>query len=284
MRSYSNFLLFNDFLEYLPDTSGTMVHARDAILSPRVNIVEEDCGTYIGKELTVDFTVEGDIELGTDLPLTKSRIEYLLSIGTYKVKVRSTSSCTSTGGICKRCYLSTFQDADEPAITDKVVIHPEYNLATQVLVGDGERTNFTIAKDLADYSKLTVIHNGMETNSGFYFNGQTIIFDTPPDRDVHYVLKHYKMYSTPLLWYFSRTHSASLFGIKELQSLPLHLREGLYNSIVSNQMIELMMHELKTFKAIPKQYLDYCGRIHAPLEKVLFILYIYSVYASIAIN
>jgi hypothetical protein len=104
-RDYSNnYVLQNVFnYEYLPDTDAPLKAFAKKILSPKILCVEADCDTKIGRRVSTLTSIEGLIELGTNQIISESTVSSLLSVGTYYVRVRDGSTCTSNG-VCSLCY------------------------------------------------------------------------------------------------------------------------------------------------------------------------------------
>ena len=281
MRYYSNFLLFEDFLEYLPTDSGIVSRIRDTIVSPQVLIDQESCGTFLGREVRLDFTIEGLIETSTGDRITRSRIQSLLGQGIYKTNVLHTSNCTSPNGVCRSCYGSTFPGLPVPILGLNTQVPSLYNTASEVFVGDGSRSEFLLLNNVDEFEYVAKIHNGVELGNSSSLDHNTVVLQNPLPAGDNLVVKLFKNYTTPLLWYFSKSHSAGLFGIKELVSLPLLVRESLYNKLLTPEIMSTLQSEIEKYDTIPDTYLDYGSKIHSPLEQALFYLYLYSIYANV---
>lgn len=281
MRYYSNFLLFEDFLEYLPKSSGILSNISDSIISPQVLVSENFCGTFLGKKIKLDFGSEGLIETSTLERISKSRLENLLQNGKYETDILSTSNCTSENGICKSCFESSFPGVPVPEIGSLTRVPSLFNTATEVFVCDGTRNEFSLKNEIKEFSHVAVIHEGNVLKEEISFRGNVLTVNQAFPSGDNLVIKLYKNYTTPLLWYFSKSHSAGLFGIKELESFPLLLRESLYNKILTPEILLTLKTEIEKYDTIPNTYLEYCDNIHSPLEQALFILYLYSIYANV---
>lgn len=281
MRSYSNFLLFEDFLDNIPSTSGVISYAGEFITKPQVPVVQADCGTFLGKRITLNFEAEGFIETTTGLPLTSSRISYLLSQGQYNVFIRSTSHCTSEGGICQKCFNSSYPDKVTPAIGTLTSLEPLYASYVDVVTTDGLNTTFSLTKNPADFVKVLVFNNGVITSSGFSFSGASIIFSSVLPVGQRFVVRFYEMKTSPLLGYFSRTYSGGLMGLAELPTQDLLIRPLLYETLISDNYIDTLLIELDKFSVVPDNYLSFISEIHTKLEKLLYILYLYIIYDAI---
>jgi hypothetical protein len=104
MRSYANFLLFEDVLLNAPEGIPLITKAISDLISPTITIVEPDCHTTLGTIKDTSYSLVGKTELSNNIVLTRARIKYLLSIGQSKIHIRSMSSCTTKKGVCYQCY------------------------------------------------------------------------------------------------------------------------------------------------------------------------------------
>lgn len=74
------------------------------ILWPTLKCVEYDCGTTIGRVMSIPETNPvGLISLETNAVIAEEFITDYLSRGIYKIRVRDTGTCLSTGGFCAKC-------------------------------------------------------------------------------------------------------------------------------------------------------------------------------------
>lgn len=284
MRTYSNYLLFEDVLDNLPPSSKLLNQVADLVISPTVNVVEEDCGTILGKVVDVSFELEGLVELATGLPLTRDRLTTLLSQGQYSVRIRELHSCTSTGGICRKCYEATYLGSTAPSIGTSTKLSPSLIYQTDEVIGNGLTSQFTLSQTSDDYYFIQVIHNGLVYSPTNYTLGyDTITFNTVLSNTDLYVVHFYKVNSEPLLGYISKTYSGSLLGIQPLPSLNLIIKESLYATIVSDGYIPMMIAELNNYPAIPATFLQYIENIRGKLEKIIFILLVYAVFGNITL-
>jgi hypothetical protein len=285
MRTYANFLLFEDFLEYLPEDSNLLNFANNNLLSPRVKITSEDCGTILGKSVQLNFEAEGLIELANNLPLNQSRINYLLSNSNYSVNIRSSSHCGETSGVCKKCYLGTYPTytSTDVSVGDSVKLNPLYNLHTDIIVGDGFETKFDLEHDPTDegYDQVVVYSSGLPMSTGFMMGSYFVTFSTPPAYGEYRAVKFYRTTSSPFLGYFSKTYSGGLFGIHELPTERTLLKPSIYESMLTDNYLATLFNEVSKYKVIPSTVIEYYDKINSKFEKILFILYLYSVYGSL---
>lgn len=121
MRSITNFLLFETIFDSIPNNNSQVYSVASRILDPSFTIVEEDCGTRLGRILSL-----GDSSVGKVSLLTYGSFDYQSSTGQVtetinsgdiltqsqttalltrysQVATRSLSTCTSKGGICRQC-------------------------------------------------------------------------------------------------------------------------------------------------------------------------------------
>ena len=278
MRSYSNFLLFEDVLEYLPTTAPGITRAANLLINPQVTLVEEDCGTILGKQETLSFASEGLIELATDAPLVRSRIISLLAQGKYKISIRDPSTCTSDGGICKKCFNASILDRGlQVKVGDKVSMTNQYIYHADALVGPGN--TFPLTKSLDLYNLLIVIKSGVVLASSTYsVSNQTLTLNLPLGPSDSVVVYYLKFSDNLLLNYLAKSYSGSLIGLLPLLSDYLPIPSQLYQSFLSDSLLALMKIEISGYKDIPLDMIDYIDVIIDKLEKALYIILLYAIY------
>ena len=282
MRNYSSFILFEDILENLPNTNPSLVNAANLVVAPPVKVVEADCGTFIGTKVTLSLASEGLIDLATGVPLSKSAIQAKLSAGIYTNQVRSTSSCTSAGGVCQACFKGSNLDKHAPDVGALVNVLPTYEVGVDVFVGNGTRTLFTLSRSIDAYDYYLIFYDGeVVTDTNIIVTTTNITFPTPIAFADIYVVKYYRISSLALLGYMARSYSGGLLGMKELPTPHLPIRESLYESVISDQLISSIKRELVAgYKAIPTTYTAYIDTISSKLEQALYILYLYALYSA----
>lgn len=281
MRSFSNFLLFEDVLSNLPAGSSLLQQAGDLLVNPMVKVVEDDCGTLLGEIMDLDFEKEGLVELATGVPLDRPRIAEILESGKYKVPIRTLHSCIAPGGICRACYEAQYLDRVAPPVNSQTKIDPLLNYQTDIIIGNNYATSFTLTESTDDFDDVIVIKNGLIATAGFTISGNQMIFAVAPTYTDVYVVRFYRETSEPLQGYMARSYSGDLLGMKPLPTLHTPIRESLYSTIISDGFLAMLQTELAPYKAIPSTYIEYIDRIHDKLEKTLFIIYLYAIFANV---
>lgn len=286
MRTYASFLLFEDLLDNLPAGAPLLTQMAKALISPRVNLVSEDCGTLLGTVEETTFSLEGKVELSTDLPLTRTRIEQILSQGKYKTAIRNLHSCTAPGGICKKCFEATYSTyTGELVVGQPVTVPSSLNYQSDVIVADGVNTSYSLTQTDDDFYSVIVVHDGQVIPPSEYTLGYDFIeFGPSLSMAVNtvYVVHFYIENSEPLLGYIAKTYTGGLLGMTPLPALRTPIRESLYQTLISDSMLLNMASQLKPFRPlIPTTYMDYMERIHDRLEKALFILYLFAVFGNV---
>ena len=280
MRTYSNFLLFEEVLLELPDTSQLLKQAFDSLYSPLVEIVEEDCHTFLGKSVPVFYNIEGLVELSTDEPLSRTRITELLSSGKYTVKTRSQYSCTSSGGLCKKCYLSNLVNRnDTVSVGQKIKLSPAYVYQTDLITGDGTNS-YALSEVSENYDSLVVIQNGEIITEPYQIIDNYLTFQTAKNTTEIFVVHFIKESTNPFLGYLASSFSGSLLGLSPLPTETLIIKPSLYSLLLSEGYLLSLQRELENIKDIPYTLIDYLDRISDPLEKALYMYYLYVVYGS----
>lgn len=299
MRTYANFLLFEDVLTNLPSGSILIQNAANSLMNPHVKVVETNCGTLLGNIKTLDYSLEGQTELANLAPLTTTRITTLLNQGVTSIRVRNISTCISKGGVCNTCYYSSiviprFLDGtwfyngsitlngviSYVPINSELTLSSEFVYKTEVITGDGINNIYPVSQNSSDYTKTNL-------DVRFYpevvsLTDTAITFTTIRSPNDIFVLHYYKVSSDPFLEYVAKTYSGGLLGISPLPSYQTLLKPSLYQTMFSSSQVYQLRLELDKYSnSIPPLYLEYCDTIKDTLEKVLLIIYLYAIYANV---
>lgn len=285
-RSFANFLLFEDVLDNIPTTDPVMVQAVNTLLAPMVKIVEENCGTLLGAVTETSLELEGLTDIATGDVLTPTTIRAALAAGKYKLNLRSLSSCNShlKGGICRKCYQGSYIGQTAPAVGTTISLTSSLIYQTDVVLGTGYSSKFTLSQTTDDYYDIKILNQGVVVTTGFTLGYDFIQFNSiVPLNPVTgaYTIHFYQQNTEPFEGLIAKTYSGSLLGIQPLPTLKPLLRKQLYDSQLSDNFIALMLEIVEPMRAIPSTYLDYLQTVHSRLEKVLLILYLYAVYGNV---
>jgi hypothetical protein len=282
MRTYSGFLLLEDILDFLPNNNTSIVSFANDVISPVVLVPEADCLTKVGTQVNINYEIEGRVELATNEIITKTRIDTLLGQGIYKVSTRHSHSCTSTGGICQTCYAATFMTKPLPVVGSKVKVPAEYNYQTDVIIGDGLEDTFTLTETSTAYDYVHVIIDGTIQTTGYTITDATLVMSTAPLYNTTVVVRFYRITGQPFLGYLSDTYSGALLGMKPLPTQPLNIRPSLIHRSLSDDKIGSVKRELQsTYKLIPPSYFEYVDKIPDKLERSLYLVVLYGIYANV---
>ena len=278
MRTYANFLLFEDVLTNLPSGSISINAMANTLVAPIVKVTTDDCGTFIGTIETVDNTLVGRVELSTGLPITADRVAQLISQGINSLRVRDLHSCIAKDGICPLCYNSSTGYSTSKGSSIQVL--SEFVYTSDVIVGDGISTEYPLSQTPSQYSRTS--YNSTVDTMVNHLTDTSIVFNSIRTPSDVYVLHYYMKSSDPFLEYIAKSYSGGLLGIAPLPSFPTILRTSLYQTMFSSNQIALLKSDLVEFApSTQQQYLDYCDIIRDPLEKILFIIYLYAIFANV---
>lgn len=280
MRTYSNFLLFEEVLDFAPQVDQKLYQFVQDVIRPRVRVVSTDCGTTVGTSIDVNYEIEGLIELATDDVLDKARITTLLTAGTYSVAVRNLYSCVAENGICSRCYQGTYIDMATPAVDSTIRLEPEYNYQTEVFIADGTHTDFVLTEPDTEYTKVLVLIDGVILSSGYTIANMTLSFTVAPANTKHIVVKYYKVTAQPFVGWLSNTYSGALLGMRPLSAQLLHIRPSLAQSLYNDEELNIMKQQLENYKFIPSDSMSYIENIHDKLERAIFISMLYGIFSN----
>lgn len=180
MRSFANFIYFGN--TYLPINFGNayVKGAYDRIFKPLVKIVEEDCGTKLGATQAVNEKVIGRLELSnSDTPIAAgagNRYQYLLQNLIPFVQTRAVSSCTSIGGICRKCLWGSYEYIDPNWSTNRLVLdNPANYPSLSTIPAVGSQFKFDFTSDPTPFQSYIA-----RTYSGSVMGIKTYLNDTLP--------------------------------------------------------------------------------------------------------
>lgn len=283
MRAYSALLLFENLLDYIPPDNPDLLNLAKTILEPNLPVVEDDCGTTLGKFSTVNFEAEGQVELSTDARISKDRIELLLSQGIYEVATRHTSTCISDGGICAKCYAATYPMEAYPEVNSRVDILPEYLVNTEIIAVKTDSKQYPLFTDRTSYDKLYVYLNGVLLTEGVDYEVDDDVFTLPefPSEELSIVVKCVKYDTFPFMVWLANTFSGSVFGMDPLPHQKLPVRSLLLSSLLTENRLQLVYEQLKEIQSIPEDSLNYSETIRDPLERGLYMLALYCIYSNV---
>lgn len=111
VRSYANSMLIENLFRQraMPDLLPNVKSFTTRILMPSVKIVEDDCHTLIGRNVSADdYSMVGLLALDTDEIIDEAYVVERYKKNIFTIRVRDTCACTSTGGICRKCLHGTF--------------------------------------------------------------------------------------------------------------------------------------------------------------------------------
>ena len=284
MRTISNYLLFEDILDNLPEGSSLMQQAVATLTNPLVPVLEDDCGTLLGRTYNSSYDLEGKVELATGVPLNRFRISNL----GHTIAVRDMSACATKGGICKTCYdnsLVNLAKSKTTSVGSSVRVPFEYDLQAQSLqIVSGSTTSaFILDLSAEDYDNLIVISNGYILSPSTYSVVEDVLsFTTIPAPASGYLNIVFTIISSnPLLGYMANTFSGGLLGLSPLPSESLPLRASIYASQIPSQFLARMVTEIESYPTITPSYTEYLSKIKDPLEQVLYILYLYAIFDNV---
>jgi hypothetical protein len=100
------------------------------ILVPSVKVIEEDCHTLIGRNVSADdYSMVGLLALDTDEIIDEQYVVDKYKQDIFAIRVRDTCACTSTAGICRKCLHGTYirlgMDKEVPAVGSTVKLPVE---------------------------------------------------------------------------------------------------------------------------------------------------------------
>lgn len=288
MGSYSGFLLLEDMLDNLTDDSRLLFNEASQLFNPSVEIVEEDCGTLLGRRVQIDSSAIGLKDLATDEYLTSEDVEFFLSQGLYHRQVRHTAFCTSNGGVCKKCYEATYRNVGSVPVGSRQIATTEITVGTQMFLLQDGGVEVLVSADGEPVSRVDVFLNDVYTEEYEEtlpdFDQVRIIFPEVPPNGSKVFVRIYRETSSPFMGYLSKTYSGNLLGAAPMDTGILPIRKGLLKERISEGRLAALEVELENYSQnIPASYLGYLANIKDPLEKELFILSLYGVFYDVGV-
>jgi hypothetical protein len=273
MRNYAALLVLENVYDYVPTSNQDLVNFANSIFTPNVQVVTPDCGTTLGSIQTVNFDLEGEVELATDQVISFDRIVQLLSAGTYTIATRTLDTCIAPGGVCQLCYAASRQNNPFPAVQSRVVIEPEYTITTTVVPTADNTTVYTLDLSVGQYTNAYVYLNGiLQPSSAYTITTDQITFNTAPPEGINVVVRFTAYNKSPFVSWLANTYAGSMFGMKALPSQPLMLRSLLLESLISDAILNILIEYTSQITLIPANFVTYMSQIKNKLEKALYMI------------
>lgn len=273
-RSFSNTLLYESTLDTITSSNPILHNVVNTLLLPTVRIVEEDCGTLLGKEMQASFSADGLIEVSTGLPITPSRRNTLVSGGTYSVNIRSISTCVSSGGICRTCLASSRPRLTVPAINSLYRIQPEIVLdsISVTTYSSGSDILVDIPYDSSLFDTIYIFHDGLLVDESEYtVSGTQIIFPSSIGTGITLVIKFLVNSNIEYYNWLCNTFAGSLLGIKQIYDNLLPVKRSILLNCIPKDDIESLHTQLKNLDIGEDDIIMYLDNVKDPLEKAIYI-------------
>lgn len=295
MRTYDNFLMFEDALTNLPTSSAAINSLAAAVINPKVTIVMGDCNTAVGQvinlgtTITDQYSVEGQTLINTQAsqysmssPLSVPNIVTLLSGGVTQIQTRSIGTCAAPGGVCQNCYQATTRI--RPYVGTSLVVPNDVIFHTDIITSNPNTTTYS-STDTTDYKYTNYNNTGMffqdYSSSGLNivtsWSGQNLLLAG----STYFALHYFTSTTDHLLNYFAKSYSGALFGIAPLITYPMIVKPSLIQANLTQGLIQAARSDLTNFTSnVPPPIMQYCDTIKDTLERALFIVYLYAFFGN----
>lgn len=283
VRSFSNILVFEDIFDYIPNDFADIPALANAVFRPTMKIVEEDCGTTLGRMETVSFDLEGRVELATGDVISENRIIQLLSRGIYQVATRHTSHCTSEHGLCKKCYEAANPHKGEVQVNQLVTMESTSIARIDTFrIEDPSKLTYDLTVPEEFYLYLHVFNRGnfLKAEEDYVVNGLEITFTDPLVQGSNVVIYYIQDDRRPFLYWLADTYSGSLLGLRSLPSPALPVRPLLLSEKIPEQRTVSVIEHARKSNRVPENMIPYIETVRHPLEKALTILAMESIFVS----
>lgn len=257
MKSFAIFLLLENPLYALSITPPSIRALADRLFRPVVKIIEDDCGTTIGLEKGIRSIMANQWVPTEDPGVTRYEYEHLIDLdgnpftntqllqyigeGKDTVRVRHAGHCTSTGGVCKKCYyahiLASTSDFINPATSE--VSKTYYELPP---------------------TQLDIVLPSIGSAVRIYASrGEVKPFNAPSQKS--------------LFAFTCESFIGSLIGAKAYDNFPLPVKPSLLTMGINRNVLDRALVEASPYLAATHQ--RFINDIEDPLYKALAIVILY---------
>lgn len=266
MKSYANFILMENLLYNVPREAIAIATLSDVLLNPRVRLVDENCGTYLGTQFDSTFLNSGQpadrngkqlipylyaLKASGPLPVgevpptyTQEELSQAIASGERFKRVLHPFSCISKGGICRVCAYSS------------------YRFSTAKVVDTGTNTTYEYFEEPAPLDLvIPPVGSTTQLQEGF---GRVKSFLSPSQKS--------------LFSWLANTYSGSLLGIRNFGNFPLPVNTELYSFLINKNLLAQAQAQLSAISAVPRDVITYIDSIESVLEKALMVVVAYTMY------
>lgn len=281
MRTYVNTIIFEGALDSVPPQNTILYSVIDRMFSPSVDIIEEDCETLLGDIFPISVAAQGLIELATNNPLNTSRLASLITTNNVEVAVRSTSTCLSVGGVCRRCLRGSRPGITVPAVGSKYKLFPEIIIDTGTVTIETGQTSGSILYSANQFDKLYAYSDGTLIDPSTYsITGNSFVLNSVAGSNISYFLKYVVITNSQFFYWLANTYSGSLLGISPLDKKLLPLRKEVLLKYIPQEDIEVLISQLKSSEIAEEDSVQYLDSITDPVEKAVFVVTLCSIFLN----
>jgi hypothetical protein len=292
-RSLLNFLIFEDLFDNLDINNFEVVELARQLFVPSIKIVSENCGTKLGKILTVSPYINGNVRLDFNGVLDSNRmvpesyrisridIDTWLSQSIYKTKVRDLHYCASVGGVCATCYSSTF-NIPAPSVGSVVPVRNQYVIHDDHYVTSAKVADYKLTVEEGTYDSLQVyLDNHIVLPSEYSLSNNIITFLEAPLQGQYLRVDSIINSNKPFMAYLASTYSGSLLGLEAVAQQPITLPLGIVDRGITDSCITLLQDQIERLGTIDQSIIDYYTSLSNKVEKSLYLLTLASIYNDI---
>lgn len=287
-RSLVNFILFEDILDNLDPTNKNLNTLANQLFAPSVEVIQDNCGTKLGKRISVSPAVNGPVRIdfnGTLNPdrtipdsyrISKDDIELWLANSIYTTYVRDLHYCTSIGGICASCYASTF-NVPAPVVGTKVQVKNQYVLSSDSYLTTTGILTYNISAEAGTYDSVVVYLNNsvLEEGVDFNVNNNVVILVNDPGFGNYLSVNTILVSNRPFLSYLAESFSGSVIGIKSIINQSITLPTNVIDRSINDNQLRHLYDQAVQLGFIDQTQLDYYNTIGNKIEKALFLILTY---------
>lgn len=281
MRSYVNTIIFESALDSVAPSNTLVYSVIKRLMSPTVRIIEEDCETMLGEFVSISTRAQGLIELATNNPLDSARMASLITSNNKEVAVRSTATCISVGGVCRRCLRGSRPGLTVPAVGSWFMLDPEVVVDTGPIAIETGQTTVALKYPSDQFDKIYVYNDGTLVNPSTYsLTGSSFVLNSPAVSNVSYFVKYVSQTYSSYFYWLANTYAGSLLGINPLGKQSLPVRKNTMEQYIPQEDVEVLIKELQRLDIAEEDSIKYIDEITDPVEKAIYVVVLSSIFLN----
>lgn len=293
MRLLSNFLLFENVLDNLNYSDPYVSLLATQLFKPNVTIVQQNCGTTLGKRIPVNLTCNGlvrmdwngTLNLDGTIPvsykISKADIQSWLGRSIYETYVRDLHYCTSVGGVCAACYAATMQTA-APEVGSIIQIPNSYvTHIDSFMTSTSTNYNLTVEREVFDYANIFLDNVLLEEGTDYTISDKLLTLSQAPTFGNFLTVNEIAISNKPFLSYVGKLYGGDFLGIEPIFFQDILLPHSVIDRNIQPSQLNQITTALEKLGIVDQTYLNYCEKITNKVERAIILLILYTLYTDV---